>query len=74
MQGGSGGPPGAAQGPKNQRLLRQPNLRSPSRDQRYAHVRPVVGLPEVGREGRTIADIARELGCDWHTVMDAVVA
>jgi transposase len=29
---------------------------------------------QVGREGRTVADVARELGCDWHTVMDAVVA
>jgi transposase len=29
---------------------------------------------QVGREGRTVAEVARELGCDWHTVMDAVVA
>lgn len=29
---------------------------------------------QVGREGRTVADVARELGCDWHTVMDAVLA
>jgi transposase-like protein len=28
----------------------------------------------VDRPGRTVADVARELGCDWHTVMDAVVA
>jgi transposase len=29
---------------------------------------------QVGRLGRTVAEIARELGCDWHTVNDAVVA
>ena len=29
---------------------------------------------QVGREGRTVAEIARELGCDWHTVNDAVMA
>ena len=29
---------------------------------------------QVGRLGRTVAEVARELGCDWHTVMDAVTA
>jgi Helix-turn-helix domain of transposase family ISL3 len=29
---------------------------------------------QVGRLGRTVAEVARELGCDWHTVSDAVVA
>ena len=29
---------------------------------------------QVGRYGRTVADVAAELGCDWHTVNDAVVA
>jgi transposase len=29
---------------------------------------------QVGRLGRPVAEVARELGCDWHTVMDAVVA
>jgi transposase len=29
---------------------------------------------QVGREGRTVAEVARQLGCDWHTVMDAVAA
>src|SRR5690606_38105632 len=24
--------------------------------------------------GRTVAEVARELGCDWHTVNDAVLA
>lgn len=28
---------------------------------------------QVGRHGRTVADVAEELGCDWHTVNDAVV-
>jgi transposase len=29
---------------------------------------------QVGRHGRTVAEVARELGCDWHTVNDAVIA
>ena len=29
---------------------------------------------QVGRDGRTVAEVARQLGCDWHTVMHAVVA
>lgn len=29
---------------------------------------------QVGREGRSVAEVARELGCDWHTINDAVVA
>jgi len=29
---------------------------------------------QVGRVGRTVAEVARELGCDWHTVNDAVMA
>jgi len=29
---------------------------------------------QVGRMGRAVSDVARELGCDWHTVNDAVVA
>lgn len=29
---------------------------------------------QVGRLGRTVAEIARELGCDWHTVNDTVIA
>lgn len=29
---------------------------------------------QVGRLGRTVAELANELGCDWHTVSDAVVA
>jgi transposase len=29
---------------------------------------------QVGRLGRTVAEVAVELGCDWHTVNDAVIA
>ena len=29
---------------------------------------------QVGRCGRTVDEIAVELGCDWHTVNDAVIA
>jgi transposase len=29
---------------------------------------------QVGRWGRTVKEVADELGCDWHTMMDAVVA
>jgi len=29
---------------------------------------------QVGRLGRAVSDVADELGCDWHTVNDAVVA
>jgi len=29
---------------------------------------------EVGRNGRTVAEVAEHLGCDWHTVNDAVLA
>ena len=28
-------------------------------------------IAQVSREGRTVADVARELGCDRRTVMDA---
>ena len=28
---------------------------------------------QVGRRGRPVSDVADELGCDWHTVNDAVV-
>jgi len=29
---------------------------------------------QVGRHGRSVAEVAADLGCDWHTVMAAVVA
>ena len=28
---------------------------------------------QVGRHGRAVAEVAADLGCGWHTVMDAVV-
>ena len=28
---------------------------------------------QVGRHGRSVSEVAVDLGCDWHTVMDAVV-
>jgi transposase-like protein len=28
---------------------------------------------QVGRHGRSVAEVAADLGCGWHTVMDAVV-
>jgi len=27
---------------------------------------------QVGRHGRSVAEVAADLDCDWHTVMDAV--
>ena len=29
---------------------------------------------QVGRHGRAVSEVAADLGCDWHTVNDAVVA
>ena len=29
---------------------------------------------QVGRFGRTVNEVAVELGCDWHTINDAVIA
>jgi len=29
---------------------------------------------DVGRKGRTVNEVADELGCDWHTINDTVVA
>jgi transposase len=29
---------------------------------------------QVGRYGRTVSEVARELGCDWHTINDSVIA
>ena len=28
---------------------------------------------QVGRLGRTVSDVAAELGCDWHTVNKEVM-
>jgi transposase len=65
---------------------RCPNVECPAgswtgEDARIASVRAVMTdragrwcTEQVGRLGRTVAEIARELGCDWHTVNDAVIA
>ena len=29
---------------------------------------------QVGKHGRTVKEVADDLGCDWHTVNDAVIA
>lgn len=29
---------------------------------------------QVGKHGRTVNEVAQDLGCDWHTVNDAVIA
>ena len=29
---------------------------------------------QVGRHGRSVSEVAEDLGCGWHAVMDAVVA
>ena len=29
---------------------------------------------QVGRYGRSVTEVAGELGCAWHTVNDAVIA
>lgn len=29
---------------------------------------------QVGKHGRSVTEVAGDLGCDWHTVMDAVTA
>ena len=29
---------------------------------------------QVGRHGRTVSEVADDLGCDWHTINDSVIA
>jgi transposase len=29
---------------------------------------------QVGYHGRSVSEVAHDLGCDWHTIMDAVIA
>ena len=50
-------------------------------DDRIAHARMKLtrraalrATEDVGRKGRTVNEVAEELGCDWHTVNDVVVA
>jgi transposase len=50
-------------------------------DDRIAHARQAMttragrwATRQIGQHGRTVAEVARELGCDWHTVNDTVIA
>lgn len=50
-------------------------------DDRIAHPRMKLtrraalrATEDVGRKGRTVSEVAQELGCDWHTVNDVVIA
>ena len=50
-------------------------------DERIAHPRMKLtrraalrATEDVGRKGRTVNEVAEELGCDWHTINDTVVA
>jgi hypothetical protein len=50
-------------------------------DERIAHARQRMttragrwGTRQVGQYGRTVAEVARELGCDWHTTNDRVIS
>lgn len=70
-------------GDANPLVLSQTDLSSGLVDDRTARHRcsrsPVdntgrpVGDPTGGQQGRPVADVAVELGCDWHTANDAVV-
>ncbi len=58
-----------------------PNLTWTEEDHRIASPRMAMTdragrwvTEQVGRFARTVSEVARELGCDWHTVNDTVVA
>ena len=58
-----------------------PNGSWTEQDDRIAHSRMKLtrraalrATEDVGRRGRTVTEVAEELGCDWHTVNDVVVA
>ena len=53
-------------GPSRTREIASSRCAMTTRAARWATV-------QVGRHGRTVAEVAADLGCDWHTVMDAVV-
>jgi transposase len=38
-----------------------------------SNVAPTLGQEFGGRHGRSVAEVASDLACDWHTIMDAVV-
>jgi hypothetical protein len=49
------------------RTIAAPRLAMTDRASRWA-------TEQVGRLGRTVNEIAIELGCDWHTINDTVIA
>lgn len=49
------------------RLIAAPRLAMTDRAGRWV-------TEQVGRHARSVNEIARELGCDWHTVNDTVIA
>jgi transposase len=58
-----------------------PNGSWTERDDRIAHPRMKLSRRaalratyDVGRRGRTVSEVSDELGCDWHTVNDVVLA
>ena len=58
-----------------------PNGGWTEQDDRIAHPRMKLtrraalrATEDVGRKGRTVNEVATELGCDWHTVNDVVIA
>jgi transposase len=69
---------------RKHRLACRARCGAPSRmwtDDRIAYPRQVMttragrwATVQVGQHGRTVAEVARELGCDWHTTNDTVIA
>jgi transposase len=69
----------------HKRRWRCPDADCPARS--FTEVEPRIGAPrlcitdragrwateQVGRCARSVAEVAKELGCDWHTVNDAVL-
>jgi len=58
-----------------------PNASWTEQDVRIAHPRMKLtrraalrATEDVGRKGRSVNEVAEELGCDWHTINDVVVA
>ena len=54
-------------GRSSTRASPRPGWRSPTGPRRWA-------TKQVGKLGRPVSNVADELGCDWHTVNDAVLA
>jgi transposase len=54
-------------GPSSSRSIAAPRMSMTSRAARWATL-------QVGKYGRTVSEVADELGTDWHTINDAVIA